>query len=140
MSPPFLNYQLSQASSTMSLFKKLLNWWRGSAPAREPVATAKPAPGVTVQHLEDDPERPLQSVLYVIGSRASPWKAAIVCPCGCRELIELNMAPPGKPRWRIVSIVEGRVTLYPSVWRTTGCRSHFLILDGEIVWAKNDER
>ncbi|WP_425373246.1 DUF6527 family protein, partial [Klebsiella pneumoniae] len=29
---------------------------------------------------------------------------------------------------------KGRPTLYPSIWRTTGCRSHFWVRIGRIHW------
>ncbi|WP_407119579.1 DUF6527 family protein [Bradyrhizobium sp. LMG 9283] len=39
-----------------------------------------------------------------------------------------------KPRWDVVVDAEGRVSLHPSVWRRTGCRSHFWIRKGKVVW------
>lgn len=91
-------------------------------------------PGIAVEFLDNEPERPKASILYVIGGQEHPWKATLICPCGCQEVIELNLSPPGPPLWRIVKVEGKRVTLAPSVWRTKGCRSHFWLRDGEVQW------
>jgi hypothetical protein len=40
------------------------------------------------------------------------------------------------PRWDIALDKKGRVSLHPSVWRRIGCRSHFLVRAGRIVWCE----
>ncbi|WP_338341959.1 DUF6527 family protein [Shinella sp. WSC3-e] len=45
----------------------------------------------------------------------------------------------GKPRWDIAVDAKGRPTLRPSVWRNTGCKSHFWLRSGRIVWCGNSE-
>jgi hypothetical protein len=39
-----------------------------------------------------------------------------------------------KPRWNVDLDNRGRVSLHPSVWRQTGCRSHFWLRSGRIEW------
>ena len=62
------------------------------------------------------------------------WCVGMRCPCGCGDLIELLVITEAKPRWDIDTDQEGRPTLSPSVWRTTGCRSHFWLRQGRIQW------
>ncbi len=33
---------------------------------------------------------------------------------------------------------DGAATLLPSVWRTTGCKSHFIIYKGRLIWCSSD--
>jgi len=62
------------------------------------------------------------------------WCLGMQCPCGCNDTIELLLVPEGKPRWDVVIDDQGRLTLEPSVWRASGCRSHFWIRKGRIYW------
>lgn len=56
------------------------------------------------------------------------------CPCGCGEVISLPMSHPHTPRWRLEISTAGRPTLYPSIWRNKGCKSHFWLTDGSVYW------
>lgn len=91
-------------------------------------------PAISVQYIEDDPERLMQRVIYLVGNKAHPWKAVILCPCGCAATIELNLAPPGPPLWQIAFSGKSRITIHPSIWRKTGCCSHFWIREGNVEW------
>ena len=63
------------------------------------------------------------------------WVAAMLCPCGCGDTIELMLLHSVAPRWDL-HVDRGLPTLDPSVWRTAGCRSHFWVRHGRIVWVK----
>ncbi|WP_420496783.1 DUF6527 family protein [Szabonella alba] len=56
------------------------------------------------------------------------------CPCGCGDIIELLVIAEAKPRWDVGADRERRPTLSPSVWRKTGCRSHFWVRRGRVQW------
>jgi hypothetical protein len=86
-----------------------------------------------VDEIPDDPDR---LVLYGLGSSA-PWAAAFLCPCGCRTLIQLSLLRDERPHWQLLLSPDGRPSLTPSVWRTEGCRSHFWLRRGDIVWCKS---
>lgn len=56
------------------------------------------------------------------------------CPCGCAELLVINLDRRTGKAWKLYARA-GRVTLSPSVWRTTGCKSHFFVIANRVVWA-----
>ena len=56
-------------------------------------------------------------VLRKVGERGEDWYAALVCPCGCKEVIDLNLVPPGRPCWTLTTYSNGSPTLSPSIWR-----------------------
>ena len=58
------------------------------------------------------------------------------CPCGCGETIELLVLDGAKPRWDVLIDKKNLPTLHPSVWRQTGCRSHFWVRKGRINWCE----
>jgi len=55
------------------------------------------------------------------------------CPDGCGEAITLNLDPRTDKAWRIYKSKKG-LTLFPSVWRDTGCQSHFVVWNDSIYW------
>jgi hypothetical protein len=68
-------------------------------------------------------------VLYVSDEYGT---AAHLCACGCGSKIR---TPLGPTEWSVQDMPEGP-TLYPSVgnWQKP-CRSHYFIMDGDILWA-----
>jgi len=74
------------------------------------------------------------SVIYAVLEDGIPWYACLRCPCGCGATVFLSLLTEDYPSWRLSENTDGTVTLYPSVWRTTGCRSHFSIRRGHILW------
>lgn len=56
------------------------------------------------------------------------------CPCGCGYPIQLATFDVARPRWDVVEDEEGRPTLQPSVNLRQGCRSHFWIRKGRVIW------
>jgi hypothetical protein len=85
-------------------------------------------------HVEDFPDALSPGSVYLAGEGENLWAAAMLCPCGCGEMIELNLLPQVRPRWAVDEHVDGTITLTPSVWRQKGCRSHFILRSGRIVW------
>ena len=75
--------------------------------------------------------------VYLIGDGQLPWSAALLCPCGCKAIIHLSLVSGGggdQARWNAKRNFNGSVSLHPSVWRKRGCRSHFFLRRGHIVW------
>lgn len=68
-----------------------------------------------------------------LSSGGQAWAAVMLCPCGCGDSIELMLLKAMDPHWEL-DIDRGLPTLRPSVWRRVGCRSHFWVKRGRIVW------
>ena len=62
------------------------------------------------------------------------WSAGLVCPCGCGRRLEVMLLPGVKPRWDLKIDNKGLPTLHPSIWVNDGCRAHFFLRNGLIVW------
>ena len=61
------------------------------------------------------------------------WVLIIQCPCGCGDLIYLNTLKAETPYWEVRHSIKG-ISIYPSVWRTKKCKSHFWIKNGKLKW------
>lgn len=74
------------------------------------------------------------SVLHVVRANGKDRWAMLRCPCGCGEVLTLSLQDVHQPHWRLTQSNFGHPSLYPSVWRQTGCFSHFWIKDGQVQW------
>lgn len=64
--------------------------------------------------------------------RGRPRSVVIACPDGCGDTLVINLDQRAGKAWAL-DLRRG-VTLYPSVWRENGCRSHFIVWRDHIVW------
>ena len=80
------------------------------------------------------PSKPKDNILYVIGEDGYDWAAAMRCPGGCGELLEMNLYPDAEPVWKVTENEDGSASLQPSVWLKTGCTCHFILRNGQITW------
>lgn len=55
------------------------------------------------------------------------------CPCQCGDIMNIPVNFKDGSQWAMT--LDAGITLSPSLHRTTGCRSHFFIKKGEVVWA-----
>lgn len=79
--------------------------------------------------------QPGDAVLIV---RGRPRSVVMGCPCGCGDQLTINLDSRSGPAWRFVERSE-EVTLYPSVWRESGCKSHFVVWQNQIyLFGQND--
>ena len=62
------------------------------------------------------------------------WSVGMRCPCGCGQRLELMLLKEVKPRWDLTADRHGAPTLSPSVWLRQGCRSHFRLRGGKVIW------
>ena len=114
------------------MFKKFLQW------IVEWFTPGKPNPYKTV-FTEELPERLAKDTLYILGEGEYLWSAAMICPCGCGEVLQMSLHVEGRPRWKVTFHSDGTVSLWPSVNRKIGCRSHFFFERGHVRWcAKTD--
>jgi hypothetical protein len=68
----------------------------------------------------------------VIVERGRPRLLMLACPCGCGEEFPVNLDPRAGPAWRLYRDRRDRLTVFPSVWRESGCRSHYIIWGDKI--------
>lgn len=90
--------------------------------------------GLRAEFVAETPERLDPNVVYVEGEGGNAWVAVMVCPCGCKARISLNLLPESHPCWAVAVDSHGAPSIRPSVWRTVGCKSHFFVRGGRIDW------
>jgi hypothetical protein len=56
----------------------------------------------------------------------------IGCPDGCGDVVSVNLDARSGSAWRLRT--KPTLSLYPSVWRDSGCLSHFIISVDHIWW------
>lgn len=89
--------------------------------------------------LEELPEQLDKHTFYILGEGKYVWSANLICPCGCGEIIQLNLHKDSRPRWNLIRYSDGTVSLRPSIHRTVGCQSHFFFERGQIRWCNQNE-
>lgn len=85
--------------------------------------------GISLRHVEFVPKDIEAGVLYV----SEEYEVAVhLCACGCGSRVSV---PLGPAEWAF-SERNGRPTLHPSIGSgQLPCNSHYVIRNGEIVWA-----
>jgi hypothetical protein len=103
-------------------------WWRRMMAALVPRRLLKIVEGDTL------PAKLPRWNLVVARDGDEDWAVALRCPCGCRQRLEMMLLKEVKPRWDVSVDRHGHVSLHPSVWQREGCKSHFWVRAGKIVW------
>lgn len=88
--------------------------------------------------VEELPDRLNPEMVYIVGEGEHLWYVAMLCPCRCGKTLHMNLMPHSRPRWTVTTHRDGTVTLQPSVWRRTGCSSHFFVRRGKVIWWLSD--
>lgn len=93
------------------------------------------------QYIEElPPENEIEdNRIYIVGDKGYEWLAAFKCPCGCGDLIQLNLLEKGEHVWRIVRRKPQKISIAPSIDRTIGCKSHFTVTNGVVIWWINQK-
>ncbi len=86
------------------------------------------------KYVSELPEDLTEEFIYIVGENKFLWFVALKCPCGCGDVIHLNLLPEANPYWKVESHSDGTVSLKPSVWSLKGCGSHYFVRNGEINW------
>jgi len=101
---------------------------------RETIAAAlRRTPTYAIERSRELPDRLKPRKIYLLGT-PEPWSAALLCPCGCQQTIQISLLKNDSPSWRLRLNKRGQPSLSPSVWRKKGCRSHFFLTSGRIIW------
>ena len=77
-------------------------------------------------------------VVYVEGRKDEEDFVKFLCPCGCKEAVTLSILSITESNWKIEykGFLKKKVTLIPSINGLIGCRSHFFIRKGEVIWCE----
>jgi len=111
----------------------MVRWFREFIKLVVKFFTEKP---YKVQYFEERPNQLVKNVLYVLGEKDNPWSVILLCPCGCRDSIQLSLLPIERPFWKIEIFKDKKVSITPSIWRQLGCKSHFFITQNKVKWCK----
>ena len=86
---------------------------------------------IVLEHL---PAKLNKRTLYIVEEDGFEEQAAMLCPCGCRRVLHMNLLTDERPCWNVTRHDDGTATLHPSVWRKKDCGSHFWFRHGRVVW------
>ena len=75
----------------------------------------------------------------VIVDRHGPRWLILMCPCGCGEEFPINLDSRAGPAWKLYKSQRTGLSLYPSVWRESECKSHYIIWRNKIFLFKHYE-
>lgn len=75
---------------------------------------------------------------YFLVVRGRPRNIVMLCPCGCGQQIVINLDSRAGPAWRLYWRNK-KATVHPSIWRETGCKSHFVIWNDKVFAFEYDE-
>lgn len=94
----------------------------------------KPARRLVIIESDSLPARLPRRDLVLARDDGEDWCVGFKCPCGCGRIIELLLINEARPRWTLKLNEKQKPTLQPSVWLQNGCRSHFLLIEGRVIW------
>lgn len=87
----------------------------------------------SIEYVADIPDTLDSKTIYLEGSEGKERFAALICPCGCGDSIELVINGPS-PSWTIAFSKEGKITFRPSIFRSVKCKSHFFVRANRVEW------
>lgn len=70
---------------------------------------------------------------FVLVRRGALRSLVLRCPDGCGDTLTINLDPRSDKAWRFYR-KRRQASLFPSVWRDSGCGSHFIVWNHAIVW------
>lgn len=70
----------------------------------------------------------------LVGTHGALKWLVLGCPCRCGEVHWVSLMPSDRKRWSAVLSEAGLLTVDPSLWSATHCRSHFWIREGRVDW------
>lgn len=87
---------------------------------------------IILLNMTPNPDQVTNNNFVVVRHNNINYWAMFRCPCQCGSLISLSL----QTDWS-VDLSRKFPTLYPSVWQTNGCFSHFWIRNGKILWCED---
>lgn len=80
------------------------------------------------------PKSVKRRTLYVVEDDGFLEQAAMLCPCGCKRLLQMNLIRDERPCWQLTRHEDGTSTLHPSIGRKNDCQAHFWFRRGRVHW------
>lgn len=115
-------------------------WTPSAPPPSKPVLRSPHFSRVTEVAATPPSETVRVGEFYHVVYAGTEYWVLFRCPCKCGDVISLQLQRAQHPHWKINLSRAGRPTLYPSVWRNTGCKSHFWVNDGFVNWCDDSGR
>ena len=88
----------------------------------------------SVIYVDELPSKFSEGVIYIEKTPLCCHTISFKCPCGCADVIYLNLLTDASPRWSFRKKWFGKISVFPSILRLYGCKSHFLIRRNRIKW------
>ncbi len=95
------------------------------------------SPQYALQEEKEFPTQVKNGVVYIISEGPEPDTIIFKCPCGCDEVIYLNLLKDTWPCWDFKISWFGLVSILPSVRRKVRCKSHFYLTSGRVKNCSN---
>jgi hypothetical protein len=90
----------------------------------------------SIEEIESlDEVKVVPNILYIERRGERDRWLHLSCPCGCGELLSVNLMTSVSPHWLISRNRDQTLTVSPSLYRMDGCRSHFFVRSSRIQWA-----
>ena len=91
----------------------------------------------SIKYVSDNPDynKIKKGEMIIVGGKGYVKWAYFNCPSGCGDIIVLPLTKSKGPNWKLKVNKIGQPTLSPSVWKTDGCKSHFFVRKGKVIWA-----
>jgi hypothetical protein len=109
------------------MIKRFIKWLLNLFKAKRPYKT---------RFVDEVPNTLDSKIIYIIENKGYRWKAVMICPCGCNKILHMNLIKDYNPSWKFEINKKKTITLHPSINRTVGCKSHFFIRKGKVIWTK----
>ena len=71
--------------------------------------------------------------LVLVGSQERAKWLRFLCPCGCGQIMALNLMRSHSPHWDVTDHGDGTVSVTPSV-HATKCGSHYWLRRNRVDW------
>lgn len=71
----------------------------------------------------------------VVERAGTQRQLVMCCPDSCGEILSINLDPRTGPAWRLYK-GKGAWSLFPSIDKSTGCLSHFILWRGRVLWCE----
>jgi hypothetical protein len=94
------------------------------------------SPHYVSRRVSEFPNEVADGTVFIVREGNQAETLIFKCPCGCDQIVYLNLLNDTKPCWDFKHNMLGLITVMPSIARSVGCKSHFYIIKGRVVKCK----